>query len=775
MIEVQPLPVRGSDAYRLVVERSPTSTAVDAEALEVLEQVRRGGDAAVRELTRRFDGVDLEQSRVDPEELDRAAREAPPELLRALEAAARHIRRVHGAQRFAEEQVEVVPGVTVERLWRPLARVGIYVPGGRAAYPSSVLMMAVPAQLAGCREVVLCSPPGRDGRIASSILVAAKVAGVTEVHAMGGAQAIAAMAFGTESLSKVDKVFGPGSPHVTSAKRQVFGEVAVDMLAGPSEVVVIADQTAPVDWVCADLAAQAEHAPDAVAVLVTTETTLARAVQTNLGDRYLGQIRIWTTDSPLSAIEFSNDFGPEHLILAVEQPHHWLPQILGAGSVFLGCGTPAAAGDYATGANHVLPTGGAARRFSALGLESFGRVLQVQSTSARGLGQLAPVVREIATVEGFSRHWESVRVRVLDQPASGPTAPRPRAAVRTGHPYQWELSTAEVARSAGIEPGQVIRFDTNTSPWEGARLSELGPVALNEYPDPTYAELTQAISAYSGASPQSVTVGAGADEILDLVTKAYIGPADPVLIAAPTYSMYRTLSELAGGQVWEVPAQNWALDRRQFLQLAREVRIVWLCNPNNPSGELLPPEFIAELARTTTGLVVVDEAYYEFTGVTAADLVASFPNLVVVRTLSKAFGLAGARVGYAISGSEVAAALARVRAPGSISSMAASLGVRALTDQRAMYDRVAELGRLQERLAEELEAKGWEVRRTPANFLLLKVPPSVVRELAEQGLVVRSFASGSPLCGWVRVTVRSAAENARLVAAADPGGVPDAS
>jgi len=770
VIEVQPLPSNGSTGYQRLVDRSSTSSIVDSEAAAVLELVRRGGDTAVRELTRRFDGVDRDRSRVDPEELDQAVRDSPPELIRALETAARHIARVHGAQRFSEERVEVLPGVHVERTWRPLSRVGIYVPGGRAAYPSSVLMMAVPARLAGCREVVLCSPPGRDGRVARSVLAAAAVAAVTEVHAVGGAQAIAALAFGTKSIAKVDKVFGPGNQHVTSAKRQVFGKVAVDMLAGPSEVVVIADGSAPPKWVCADLVAQAEHAPDALAILVTTDAALATQVQSGIGDRYPDQVRILITDTPRAAIEFTNDFGPEHLILAVQNPDRWLPRISSAGSVFLGSSTPAAAGDYATGANHVLPTGGSARRFSALGLESFGRVIQVQSTSLTGLAQLAPVVREIASVEGFTSHWDSVRLRVLEQPKAEPATPLPRSTVRAMHPYQWELSTAEVARNAGIEAREVIRFDTNSSPWEGAELSQLGPCSLNEYPDPTYAELSHALSKYTGAPLDAITVGAGADEVLDLLAKAFIAPSDPVLLSEPTYSMYRTLSELAGGHIIEVPARDWALDRRRFLELAPQARITWLCNPNNPSGELLPMEFVAALARSSTGLVVIDEAYFEFTGSTAAGLIAELPNLVVVRTLSKAFGLAGARVGYAISSSAVAASLQLVRPPGSVSSMAAALGAQALANSPAMRERVAQLRRLQDQMAADIALLDWPVRRTPANFILLRATPRMLRELGEQGMVVRTFAPDSSMAGWVRITVRAAAENAQLVAALGKGG-----
>jgi histidinol dehydrogenase len=765
VIAVTPLPEKGTAAFRELVDRAPTSSKVDAEAQAVLEQVRQGGDTAVRALTQRFDGVDVEPSRVDPSEVARALKEAAPALLQALERAAANIEAAHRAQGFSEERVEVVPGVQVGREWRALDRVGIYVPGGRAAYPSSVLMMGVPARVAGCAEVVLCSPPDRRGRIAESVLVAAGVAGVTELHAIGGAQAIAAMGIGTESVRRVDKIFGPGNAHVTSAKRQLFGEVAIDMPAGPSEVVVLSDGTAPASWLTADLRAQAEHAPDALAVLVTTDGRSAEATARELGDQEAGQVHIFTADHLESAIEFANRFAPEHLILAVKDPNRWLPQIRHAGSVFLGAWSPAAAGDYATGANHVLPTGGSASRFGPLDLGAFGHSIQIQAISPGGIARLAEVVEPIAKAEGFTRHWESVQVRVADASPCRREAPLARLGVRDLVPYQWELSTPEVARRAGIEVSEVIRFDTNSCPWDATSLAELGPVALGEYPDCTYAELTEALAEYAQVPVAGITVGAGADEVLDLLARTFVGVGDPVLLSDPTYSWHRVVSQLAGGRILAVPATDWQADRNQLLRQSEHARLTWLCNPNNPTGEILPLEFIGQLATASPGVVVVDEAYYEFAGVTAVGLVAQLPNLVVVRTLSKAFGLAGLRVGYAISDPAVAAAVGRVRPPGSISSLAAAIATRAVEAPAAMLAGVARLGGLRSVLAEELEKLGLEVRRTTANFLLVATPPALPGWLSDRGLVVRTYGDQGSMAGWSRVTVRSERENARLVEA----------
>jgi histidinol dehydrogenase len=411
MIPIVRLPDRGTQAYERLVSRRPLSDETRLNTQKLLADVRLRGDAAVADATERFDGVRLEHTLVPPAELAAALRNLDPDLRQALLQASERIAKVHRAQRFREEPVETVPGVRVWREWRPLRRVGIYVPGGRTVYPSSVLMLAVPARIAGCAEVVLCSPPQKDGRVAPAILAAAAIAEVTEVHAIGGAQAIAAMAYGTGVVARVDKIFGPGNEYVTAAKLLVFGEVAIDMPAGPSEIVVVADGSTPAAWVAADLKAQAEHAPDAVALLVTPDREFATEVAGLLQSGLESQVRLLLSAEIGSAVDFADAFAPEHLSLACAEPERWLSRISQAGSVFLGANAPAAAGDYATGANHVLPTGGSARAFSALGLEAFGRVMQVQAIEPAGLKELQPIVDRIALAEGLSAHAESVRSR----------------------------------------------------------------------------------------------------------------------------------------------------------------------------------------------------------------------------------------------------------------------------------------------------------------------------------------------------------------------------
>jgi histidinol dehydrogenase len=766
MIAADTLPAPGTTAYRSLIKRAPVPEEIREQTRPLLLDVQQRGDAAVLDLTERFDGVRLAQTRVSNQAVRAALDNLDPGLRGALEAAAANIDAVHGAQRFHEEPVDVVPGVRVWREWRALRRVGIYVPGGRTVYPSSVLMLAIPARLAGCPEIVMCSPPQRDGQVAPAILAAAALAGVTEIHAIGGAQAIAAMAYGTESVRRVDKIFGPGNAYVTAAKLAVFGDVAIDMPAGPSEILVLTDGSVPAPWVAADLRAQAEHAPDARAILVSTDPAIASEVQGLLEGDLAEQVKVLSANEMEAAVGFANDFAPEHLTLACAAPDRWLARISGAGSVFLGPYAPAAAGDYATGANHVLPTGGASRSFSALGIDAFGRAMQAQSIDRDGLHRLEPIVDAIATAERLSAHKESVRVRRSGSASfPGLNGPRPRGAILHMQPYEWEPPSARIASEAGVPETDVVRFDTNTSPWPGASLSEVGALALNEYPDTSYSMVTDALAAYTGASPDAITVGAGADEILDMLAKAYVGAGDPVILSRPTYAMFQIVSEIAGGRVDAVAAAGLDLDQDRFLRASRHARLTWLCNPNNPTGELLPVGFIQTLAEGSPGVVAVDEAYFEFSGVTAAGLIARFPNLVVVRTLSKAFGLAGVRVGYALAGPPISAALRRVRPAGSISVVSETLATHALRDQPGMRRRVSSIVEGRETLFGELKRLDLDVHPSAANFLLVRAGDGAAAWLLRRGLVVRTFPGGSPLAAFMRITVRTPDENARLVKA----------
>jgi histidinol-phosphate aminotransferase len=345
------------------------------------------------------------------------------------------------------------------------------------------------------------------------------------------------------------------------------------------------------------------------------------------------------------------------------------------------------------------------------------------------------------------------------------TPPEPRDAIRRMRPYEWEPPSASIARQAGVPADQVVRFDTNTFPWPGARLETLPPEPLNEYPDTSYATLTEAIAQYADVPTDRITVGAGADEILDLIAKAYIDASARVVLSHPTYPMFRILTEMAGGSIDEVRAIDLRLDRAAFLEHARTARLTWLCNPNNPTGEPLPLDYVEEVAVASDGVLVVDEAYFETSGVTAQSLVDQMPNVVISRTLSKGFGLAGVRVGYALAGPAISAVLRKVRPPGSISVVSAALGAQALSDLNGMRERVREVNDERARLRQRLQALGLEVRDSAANFLLIQAGRAAAPALLKKGLVVRTFPATSVLADYIRVTVRRPDENDRLLVA----------
>ncbi|HEY8994995.1 MAG TPA: histidinol dehydrogenase [Lacunisphaera sp.] len=413
----------------------------------ILTLVRRGGDQALRQITAKFDGVKLASLRVSDAEFAAAAKALNPADKAALRRAYRNLRQFHLAQRPAAVRVETMPGVVCEKVSRPIERVGLYVPGGSAPLFSTALMLGVPSQIAGNSVRVLCTPPGRDGKVSPWILFAAKLCGITEVFKLGGAQAIAAMAYGTASVPKCDKLFGPGNAFVTEAKLQVSRDAAaIDLPAGPSEVMVIADNAATPAFVAADLLSQAEHGPDSQVMLVAFSAKFAARVQTELecqlallprgaiAAEALKKSRLILAASPAEAVEIANRYAPEHLILQIADPRALLPKITTSGSVFLGAWTPESLGDYASGTNHVLPTYGWARACSGLGLTDFMRTMTVQTTSPRGLRQLGPVVERLALAENLAAHQRAVRVRLdvlgrAERPApprrTGPVRPTP--------------------------------------------------------------------------------------------------------------------------------------------------------------------------------------------------------------------------------------------------------------------------------------------------------------------------------------------------------------
>ena len=414
-----------ADWPQLLARPTTDTTEIRRRVEPILAAVRTGGDAALKHLTKQFDGVQLTDLQVSETEIEAAAALLPDELKTAIQTARSNIFAFHESQLHPPAMIETIPGVVCWRKSVGIEKVGLYIPGGTAPLFSTVLMLGVPAQLAGCREVVLCTPTNRVGGVHPAILYAAQLVGIRRIFKIGGAQAIAAMAYGTATVPKAYKIFGPGNAYVTVAKQLVSQEgVAIDMPAGPSEVAVYADDSANPDFVAADLLSQAEHGTDSQVVLVTESETLIQKVQQainrqlpalprrDIAAKALENSIFFLVETPAQAIELLNEYAAEHLILAVENAEQVAEKITNAGSVFLGHYTPEAAGDYASGTNHTLPTNAYARAYSGVSVDSFVKKITFQRISPQGLQNIGATVEIMAAAEGLEAHKQAVRLRL---------------------------------------------------------------------------------------------------------------------------------------------------------------------------------------------------------------------------------------------------------------------------------------------------------------------------------------------------------------------------
>ena len=392
---------------------------------DILNDVRENKDNAVKAYTAKFDKAELDDLKVSEEEIKKAYDELDGELIKALESASSNIEKFHKAQIPEEWEMEVIPGITAGQIIRPINSVGCYIPGGRAVYPSTILMTVIPAKIAGVDRIIACSPPGPDGKIQAAILVAADLAGVDEIYKCGGAQAIAAMAYGTESIAKVEKIVGPGNIFVTAAKKLVYGDVDIEFPAGPSEVLILADESAIPEYIAYDFLSQSEHDPNASCFLVTDSERIANE-SNELIEKFAKEAKrseiiaeslaqhghVILCNTMDEAIDFTNEYAPEHLIISTKEDKTVLDRIKNAGSIFLGKYSPVAAGDYGSGTNHVLPTGGGAKMYSGLSTETFIKKPTVQTLTKEGIKELSKTVLPIAEYEGFYAHADSIKVRL---------------------------------------------------------------------------------------------------------------------------------------------------------------------------------------------------------------------------------------------------------------------------------------------------------------------------------------------------------------------------
>ena len=729
----------------------------------ILEEVRTEGDTAVRRYTAKFDYASLQNLEATPQEFESARTSLEEPLKQAIRVAHENIVRFHAAQASPILEVETMPGVRCKRKSVPIPKVGLYIPGGTAPLFSSVLMLGVPAILAGCPEIILCTPPAPDGTIHPAILFAAETVGIRRVFKIGGVQAIAAMAFGTASVPAVYKIFGPGNQYVTAAKQMVSRMgVAIDLPAGPSEVLVCADNSAVPAFVAADLLSQAEHGADSQVVLVSFDEGFVKQVKKALDIQLQDLPRKEIAQKALAnsvavvvrnrqeALEIIDTYAPEHLILSVANPDELAEKITNAGSVFLGNYTPESVGDYASGTNHTLPTNGFARAYSGTSLDSFVKKITFQELSREGLATIAPTVEAMAAAERLEAHARAVRIRLNHIS----TLVRPNILNLT--PYS-------SARSEFKGKADIF-LDANENPFENG---------LNRYPDPLQGKLKSRISVLKNIPASNIFLGNGSDEAIDLLVRIFCEPGqDHILILPPTYGMYQVAADIAGVEVRKVPLdQDFQPDVEAICQAAGpHTKILFLCSPNNPTGNLADPAIIRQIAVQFPGISVIYEAYMDFASTSGSlELLTEFPKLVILQTLSKAWGLAGIRLGMAFAGEEIITLLNKVKPPYNVNLLSQEKALEALENPDMKDQMVRILLEERQRLADALHHFPFVLHIYPsdANFLLVRVndPDYLYTYLTERGLIVRNRSTVQRCEGCLRISVGTPEENTALLKA----------
>jgi histidinol dehydrogenase len=784
---------------RLVAWEPGHDAAVERVVADVLRDVRSRGDAALLEYTRRFDRLEVAGAaalELPRAELDAALAGLAPARRDALREAADRVQSYHERQRASSWSFVDAHGSRLGQQVTPLDRVGLYVPGGKAAYPSSVLMNAIPAKVAGVRELVMVTPtPG--GTRNPLVLAAAAIAGVDRVFTVGGAQAVAALAYGTATVPAVDKIVGPGNAYVAEAKRRVFGTVGIDMIAGPSEVLIIADGSADPDWVAMDLFAQAEHDELAQSILLSPDAPYLDAVHAAI-DRLLpdlprrtviaaslaGRGALIRVASLAQACELADRIAPEHLELAVRDPAALAARIRHAGAMFLGAWSSESIGDYCAGPNHVLPTMRTARFSSPLGTYDFQKrssVIEASPAGARALGRLAA---ELARGEGLEAHARSAELRAQAAPAHPEAEARAAIAPGTGAPPVLgaagvPLIRDDVRAMSGYhvpDAGGLVKLDAMENPYPlpaGLRqgLAErLAAVALNRYPVPSYARLKALIRDRLGVpAGAGLLLGNGSDELITMVSVATARPGATVIAPAPSFVMYDLSTRLAGSTFVPVPlAPDFSLDLPAMLAAIDRHRpaVVWIAWPNNPTGNAFDRAQVERILAAAPGLVVIDEAYQPFALDTWMGEITRHDRLAVMRTVSK-LGLAGVRLGYLAAAPHWIAEFDKVRPPYNVSVLDEAAAEFALEHLEVFDAQAARLRADREALAAALAGvPGVTAYPSRANFVLVRVAdgPGTAAALRERGVLIKDVGRMHPLlAGCLRLTVGTPDENTQLL------------
>jgi histidinol dehydrogenase len=800
---------------------------VSAAALAVgpvCDDVRERGALAVREYTIKFDNVDLPSSLVPRDAFKAALAGLDPAVTVALREAARRATLVHQAQLPTETVTTVADGSSVTERYVPVSRAGVYVPGGLVAYPSSVVMNVIPARVAGVGQIAVASPPRAEfgGMPHPAILAACELLGVTEVHAAGGAQAIAMLGYGTEDCARVDTITGPGNVYVAAAKRLLRGVVSTDAEAGPTEVAIVTDHTADPRFVAADLIAQAEHDSLAACLLITTDRQLADKVDVELASQLgtarhaeriaaalTGQSACVLVDDLAAAVAVADAWAPEHLEIQAVGADELARTVRNAGAIFVGPYAPVSLGDYLAGSNHVLPTGGTARHSGGLSVLTFLRGIHVVTCTKDALAEVAPHIDALGGAEDLAAHVNAVRVRVPASPGRSEPAEHPqRLATETsmGATQASQTDTAASDKAAGPPPLRAdlagrspygapqvnarARLNTNENPYPpspelvadiaGAVMT--AAAGLNRYPDRDAMALRGDLANYlgHGLKPEQVWAANGSNEVIQQLLQAYGGPGRSALGFEPSYSMHPIIAKTTcTGWVSAARSEDFSVDAERALAALAEFKpdLIFLTSPNNPTGTAMPLSVIERVCEHATGMVVVDEAYREFAkdkAGTALGLLPRYPRLVVVRTMSKAFALAGARVGYLAADRRVVDGLQVVRLPYHLSAMTQATARAALAHADELLARVSVLCAARDELIGWLRARGLRAADSDTNFVMFGTfsdRHSVWQALLDRGVLVREV--GPP--GWLRVTIGTDDELDEFRSALDevlaPGGV----
>jgi histidinol dehydrogenase len=731
----------------------------------ILSDVRERGDDALRYWTETIDGQKLDRFDIPPEEWSAAYDRLPAELQASLRVAAERIRAFHARQPIPAWSTTELGGVLGQNV-TPLDRVGVYVPGGTAPLPSSLLMSAIPAQVAGVKETVVATPPGRNG-VPDVILAAAHLVGVKAVYRLGGAQAIAALAFGAQSIPRVDKIVGAGNLFVTLAKQQVFGQVGLDGLAGPTETVVVADDSANPAWVAADLLAQAEHDVLATAILLTPSRRLAEAVQVQVSRQIetrgraemiatslAGQGGIVLTEDIAQAVQLADEFAPEHLCLSVRDPQSWAGQVRHAGGLFLSERSFEVLGDYVAGPSHVMPTNGTARFASPLNVLDFVRITNVIALDEATASELSVHAARIAQAEALDSHAEAALHRVTDSAIPNTQYPSPstfRITLVNGPEGYTPVIPFEVwAEHLGRAPESIVKLDANENPYgPSPRALEVLSAAksFNIYPDPHSTFLRRALADFLQLPMEMILAGAGSDELIDLILRATLFPDDVVVDCPPTFGVYSFSAGVNRARALNAPRRaDFSLDVDGIeVAIAAEPRakVLFLCSPNNPDGSVIPDVTLRRLLRLPV-LIVLDEAYVEFQGRSRIEWAKEYSNLVVLRTFSKWAGLAGLRVGYGAFPAWLSARIWRIKQPYNVNAAASQAAIASLQDVDTLLANVERLRAERSRLLNALsELDGLKPYPTEANFILCRIAGrdalELKRALEGEGILVRYF------------------------------------